>query len=366
MPLRDIFLSTDLSSYLKTPCFAGTSSGSWSALYLASKGGNGASASILNEKRFIEQYGRITPGSARGLLIFYNEYSNAIFPQDQLARPSFLAIDRTDPTVPGLFTPVVEPDGGRTVLRGWFGDTTLSQLSASCFITGYDLLRGGGVLIVNDDLVSPARHGFTEVLRRDHPRRREDQFMSNVRAHYGLDFYIRDIARGSSAAPVLVPAEEIKSLNGAETLLIADGYLLAPSPDLQAITQIANSTGDTSFSNTAVLSIGTGTRFVNLIDNANGGAQQWDNTGERVSIGLGSLPAILSSQIEFLFSANPAVKPGQYTRVDIYGPPGTELGGTLAGALYSDFLPQFEAIGQQLVEIYEESIRSFVENFIFT
>jgi len=346
-------------------CFAATSAGSWSALYLASKGGNGASASILNEKRFIEQYGSIAPGSARGLLIFFNEYANAIFPQDQLARPNFLNIDTADPAVPGLFTPVVERGGRRTVLRGWFGDTTLSQLSASCFITGFDLVRRSSVLFVNDDLVSPAHFGFTEVLRRNHPRRRGDPFMSDVRAHYELDFYIRDIARGSSSAIPLVPSEEVKSLNGAETLLTADGALFASNPDLPAITHIANSTGDSSFSNTAVLSIGTGTRLVNLTDNANGGAEQWDTTGERILIGFNNLPAILSTQIEFLFSANPAVKPGQYTRVDIYGPQGTDLFNALDGSFYSDFLPRFEAIGQQVVEIYEDSIRSFVENFIF-
>jgi len=334
------------------------------SLYLASKGGNGASANMLNEKRFIEQYGRSAPGSARSLLVFYNELVNAMFPQDLLPRPPFLSVDASNLSAPGVTTPVLEPDGGRTILRRWFGDTRLSELSASCFITAFDLVRRRGILFVNDDLVSPARYGFTEVLRRNHPRRREDPFMSNVQAHYGLDFYIRDVSLASSSPPSTLPAVDVTSLNGAESLLAVDG-VYAPNPALPALIHVVNSTGDTSFSRTAVISIGTGTALTELSNNANGGALQWDGTGERLFSFLTNVLSFTSKQIELLFSANPEVKPGQYLRVNFYAQPGTEQHRDLSTFLYSDFLPDLQVVGQQLVKTYTDAIRSFVENFIF-
>eukprot|EP00210_Caulerpa_lentillifera_P004481 g4275.t1 len=348
--------------------FAGTSAGSWNVLYLASKGGNGASASILAEKRFIERYGVISPGSARGLLVFFNEYVNAMFPQDLIPRPTPFSFGTTDLAFPGVATPQLNSEGGRTILRGWFGDTKLSQLSSSCLITAYDIVNRKNINFVYDNLVSPARYGFIEfpVRMSEQPRKRGTSFMSDVQTNYGVDFYIRDVSLASSSPPMVLPAVNVLSVNdGGEQLLLVDGYLNTANPTLPALFQVANSTGDSSFSRTAVFSVGTSTSLVNLRDNVNGGVAQWDLPLERFLFGLSTVPAILNKQLQFLFSANPLVKPGQYTRVNVFGRPGSEISRVRAGAFYSTTLPDFQRVGQQVVEIYKDVIRFFVEEFIF-
>ena len=59
---------------------SGVSGGSWLALYYASKGGNGASAKVFNQKYIIRKYGHLYPGCAKGIDVFFEVLGKKIYP----------------------------------------------------------------------------------------------------------------------------------------------------------------------------------------------------------------------------------------------------------------------------------------------
>lgn len=345
-------------------CFAGTSIGAVSALYLASKGGNGRAAAILSQRSVIERHGRVVPTSAKALLVLFVEFGPVVYPPDQT--PSNLLSLGTNPFSPGVFTPVFgDTNGLRQLAESVFGDIRLSELSTSCLVTAYDLIQRTQILLVYDELASPPKYGFTRQVRRNKPRSRNESFLADVQGEYGFDISIGDAAIASSSAPPLFPAHEIVYTNQPERrLLLSDGSLFAGYPTFPALVHVANSTGDTSFSRIAVLSIGAGLSVPNLTDNADGGSLQWERSAELFTFGFNLIPEYRIKQLQSLFSANPKVKPGQFLRVQTVGLPGTQLNSILTVTTESELLPQLEAVGRQTAQVYSSRIDAFVKDFI--
>eukprot|EP00210_Caulerpa_lentillifera_P004459 g4255.t1 len=346
-------------------CFTGSSAGSWTSLYLASKRGNGIAANIFNEKRFIEKYGVIASGSARGLLVLYNEYINGVFPQDLVT--AFTSNTNPGPSDPGVLTPVIPENEAKSVFNGFYDRTTLSELSTSCMITGYDLITRSPILFVHDKFGTTPKTGFTRLIRRSSPRTRNMTFMSDIEGNYGLDYYISDLAIGSSTAVPLIPSHVVLPAKGkADRMIILDGGIYRTDPSLLAFTQIVNSTGASSYLDIAILSISGGIPLYNLVASANGGANQWDNGSQRMFYTLFTGMEISNKQLELFYYSNPDVNPGQYLRVELYGQPETELNTLLnEGAGLSTELAKFATIGQQFAATYRVSIESFFGSFIF-
>lgn len=344
-------------------CFSGTSSGSWIALYLASKGANGQSKGIFEQRRVRNRYGVISPGSARGLMVFFQEFGDLIYPQDQ-ATANLLMLGE-DPATPGVGSPLLNGTGLQEALNEFFGDSKLSQLKTSCLVTSYDLESRAGIMFVFDSSNAPRKYGFTSSVRSEDPKS-EDTFQSSIEPNFGQDFFLRDLAIGSGSTPVVFPAHEVELEEENQTLLLAEGTLFYGQEILPAAIQVASSIGDTSFSNLAVLSLGPGLTVPNLEDNINGGAVQWVLTGELALFSTEVTTEYVSKQTEYFFAANPVFKAGQYLRIQPFGEANTERGGLLSRSrVFEDLLP-LEEVGEEFAELYRPALESFVEQFIFS
>lgn len=123
-------------------------------------------------------------------------------------------------------------DGLEEALQDYFGNTKLSELLKPTLITAYDIKRRKA-------------HFFTQ-----HDAKDPDQ-----------NFFIRDIARATSAAPTYFEVAKIKS-EGNKYYPLIDGGIFANNPALCAFAEIRNKFGTRSEKITAenilLLSIGTG------------------------------------------------------------------------------------------------------------
>eukprot|EP00210_Caulerpa_lentillifera_P005092 g4864.t1 len=347
-------------------CFAGNSIGGLHALYLTSKGGNGKASDILNRQEVVERFGEIAPTSAKGLIVMFYEFADVVFPPDLVTGNVF--DPGTNPADPGVIRPwLPNATGLRNLTESTLGETKMSELHKSCFVIAYDIARRSEMLIIYDALTSSPSYGFSEQFRSNTPRRKDNVLDREIQTVYGADFLASDIAIGCASWPVVFPAHEVISTTLPEqSLLLADGLLVQTSPLFHSLAQIANSTGDTSFSRVAVMSIGAGLALPDLTRAANGGAVQWDETGNRLFCSLNMFSEILHKQIELLFSANPEVRPGQFLRIEAIEREGTERYLILSSSTVGAFLPQLEAIGRETAQEFNSSIRDFVNNFIFT
>lgn len=346
-------------------CFGASSAGSWAISYLASKGGNGAARAVLSEKRIVDVYGIIEPGSAKGLLVFYKEFGNTILPLHLV--PETGLPTGADPTEPGVLAPVLTQEGVEFVLDEFLGDTKLSELSATCLITAFDLNAKHTIIFFYDDLaLDTPTYGYINLLHRNESKPISSPAIPDAEVKEGQDYLLKEVSLASSAAPIFFPARNTSSVGGeAETLLLSDGALGIVNPTLYAIAHVQNSTQETSVENLAVISIGTGHGFANYSDNAEGGVVQWFGSGDFVNAGYMATGDILNNLIDLLFYGNPNVKPGQYLRLQAFGEPGTERAAILAGGFFSDEIDDLILIGEELAKSYAVSFQAFVRNFIF-
>eukprot|EP00210_Caulerpa_lentillifera_P005118 g4890.t1 len=346
-------------------CFGASSAGSWTMSYLASKGGNGHARAVLSEKRIIDVYGVIEPGSAKGLFVFYNEFGNVILPRNLV--PDTGLPTGADPTEPGLVAPVLTPSGIEFVLDEFLGNVKMSELSATCLISAYDLNAKHTIMFFYDDLApGTPTYGYVNLLHRNESKAETSLAVSDADVVIGQDFLVKDVSLASSAAPIFFPSRNTTSVGDkTETLLLSDGALGIVNPTLYAIAHVQNSTQETSVENMAVISIGTGHGFANYSDNAEGGVVQWLGSGDFINAAYMASADILNNLLDLLFYGNPNVKAGQYLRVQAFGDPGTERARILAGGFFSDEIDDLILIGEELAKSYALSFQAFVRNFVF-
>eukprot|EP00210_Caulerpa_lentillifera_P005089 g4861.t1 len=346
-------------------CFAGTSSGSWSVLYLSSRGQTGGASNVLSEKNIIDKYGVLTPGSARALVVFFKEYVKQMFPAEVFANTAIFN-PGTDPSTPGVNSPRMTDKVFVKSLRTWFGDTKLSDLHTSCFVPSFDLVRRSKTLFVHDKLASDQKVGFTQVIRRNQPRSRNESFFPDVEGHYGVDFYLRDIAYASASGISVTPEKELNPIDEPGVrLILADGNLYKSNPVFPALIHIANSTEDTSFSRIAVLSIGTGAPLPDSRHVANGGIMQWEATLERLNYAAILAEEALTQQLKFFFASNSQMKPGQFSRIQAFGAVGSNIYKTILESLLFDNWDDVENLGLEVGHSNRLKLDFFVKEFVF-
>jgi uncharacterized protein len=115
-------------------------------------------------------------------------------------------------------------------LDDYFGDTKLSELIKPCLLTSYDI------------------------------RNRKTVFFNQMDALKNKfdDFFVRDLAYSTAAAPTYFECAHIKSLTNIPYTLI-DGGVFANNPTLCAYSEVRNKfTGHPTAKDMAILSIGTG------------------------------------------------------------------------------------------------------------
>jgi patatin-like phospholipase/acyl hydrolase len=121
-----------------------------------------------------------------------------------------------------------------------FGDLRMSQLRKPCLITGYDIEKRRALFFTQQDAIEKG-----------------DMY----------DFFVRDVARSTSAAPTYFPPFRSQSVEGLTNYSI-DGGLFANNPTMCAVIEALklfadkNEKGESGLVNPAdmfILSIGTGT-----------------------------------------------------------------------------------------------------------
>lgn len=228
-------------------CFdviAGTSAGGILALALSLKGEEGC-----------------PKHTAESIAIFYQEMSEKIF-----SRTCWYVLKHLD----NLLGPRYSSKIFEKILRQYFGDAKLKDAFTDVIIPAYDI-------------------------QNDHPYFFKSRKGKKWDSH---DFYIRDIARATSAAPTYFSPAYIQNIQR-ENYTFIDGGMVVNNPTLSGYIHAKNLYGANQ--NYTVLSLGTGDTFKGLpyAQIKNGGALGWAR--RLVPIILEGTTAVTDYQMQRLF-----------------------------------------------------------------
>ncbi len=178
-----------------------------------------------------------------------------------------------------------------SILQKYFGDTLLSELIKPCLITSYDV------------------HESKAYFFRQHQAKESD----------GRNFFVRDVARSTSAAPTYFEASNIKSMSDVTYPLI-DGGVFANNPTLCAYAEahtvdfgqgVTRRTADDFF----IFSIGTGSASKRKLEHKNvkdWGTLEWIKP--LIDIMMSGVSQTVHYQLRQIYAA--IGKPGQYIRIE--------------------------------------------------
>lgn len=211
-------------------------------------------------------------------------------------------------------------------LNDYFGDTKLSQLLKPCLITAYDIKRRQG-------------HFFNQV----------DAIQDE-----GWNYFVKDIARATSAAPTYFECSEIRSLTGVTYPLI-DGGVFVNNPTLCAYAEVHKKFNKTA-KEMAILSIGTGfTRKEYDYDKAKDwGLAAW--VKPLIDIMMAGVADVVDYQLQQVYHAVAA--PQQYLRINQVLPLDVNPDMDDASPQNLNALKEF---GTETAQIFNRQLDEFVE-----
>ena len=268
--LSNILLEQGKSPHLSRhfDIIAGTSSGSLTALALAApKEDPEDSGSFLPEPEY----------SCSDIVNTYETRSVDIFPKIPIAQIQYLK---------QAFHDKYDDEGLEEVLEDIFGKRTVKDSLTDFLISSYDLKSGRPVMIRKSILKTTEEN-----------------------------FYMKDVARGSSAAPTFFEPHYMKSLSGKTEYYLIDGAMAANNPSLCAYVEARSYFPDAG--NFMIFSVGTG-KLPPQWDYRNAknwGLLEWispQNGAPLYSILAGSQEQCLDSQIRAIpnleyYRINPAI-----------------------------------------------------------
>jgi patatin-like phospholipase/acyl hydrolase len=161
----------------------------------------------------------------------YRDFGKAIFKKTWTGRL---------PLLPAFFGSKFTGNNLESILQERFGDIRMSSLLNPCLITSYDIEKRKALFFTKQDAVEKG-----------------DMY----------DFYVKDVARSTSAAPTYFPPFRFESMQGLKNYAI-DGGLFANNPTMCAVIEALKLFGTKtpdggtellSPANMFILSIGTGT-----------------------------------------------------------------------------------------------------------
>ena len=159
--------------------------------------------------------------SAQEAVDLYFEHGHAIFEASSVKR-----LQSQD----GLSDEKYPAQALENTLKEYFGDLTLGDMLKPCMITAYDIERRQAHFFNSEDVAS---NGI------------------------GWNFYLRDVARATSAAPTYFEPAQIASLDEGIYSLV-DGGMFANNPTMCACIEALTSKAGLTVKDLQVLSIGTG------------------------------------------------------------------------------------------------------------
>jgi len=169
-------------------------------------------------------------------------------------------------------------------LNDYFNELKLSQLLKPFLITSYDIQRRKGHFFTSHDALGKE----------------------------GWDFYVKDVARSTSAAPTYFDCAEIKSLTEISYPLI-DGGVFVNNPAICAYAEVHNKFSVTA-KQMAILSIGTGYEKKSYDYNE---ARNWGMIGwikPLINIMMSGVSEVVDYQLREIYKAVKA--PDQYLRIN--------------------------------------------------
>ncbi len=169
------------------------------------------------------------------------------------------------------------------VLKDYFNDLKLSQLLRPCLISSYDITRRQAHFFTSHDALSKE----------------------------GWDFYVKDVARATSAAPTYFDCADIKSLTDISYPLI-DGGVFVNNPAICAYAEVHHKF-DVTAKQMAILSLGTGYEKKSYDYNQ---AKDWGMLGwikPLINIMMSGVSEVVDYQLSEIYQAVKA--PGQYLRI---------------------------------------------------
>jgi patatin-like phospholipase/acyl hydrolase len=169
-------------------------------------------------------------------------------------------------------------------LNDYFGDTKLSQLLKPCLITSYDVTRRQGHFFTQHDAIKKK----------------------------GWNYFVKDVARATSAAPTYFECSKVQSLTGINYPLI-DGGVFVNNPALCAYSEVHHQFKKTA-KEMAILSIGTGfeRKEYNYNQVRDWGIMSWIKP--LIGIMMSGVSEVVDYQLKQIYSAVKATT--QYLRIN--------------------------------------------------
>ena len=232
-------------------------------------------------------------------------------------------------TTGGIIDEKYPSDPLEKALSDYFGNTKLSQLLKPCLITSYDITRRQGHFFTQHDAIKKK----------------------------GWDYYVKDIARATSAAPTYFECSKIKSLTSINYPLI-DGGVFVNNPALCAYSEVHNKFKATA-KEMAILSIGTGFEKTEYDYNL---AKDWGMMGwikPLISIMMSGVSEVVDCQLKQIYSAVKA--PKQYLRINTGFP--ITVNPDMDDASQKNILALKE-LGTETAQKFDDQIEEFVKFLI--
>ena len=189
-----------------------------------------------------------------------------------------------------LFSPAYSSKGLETALNETLGDTKLSELSKHSLVTAYDIVARKSVF-------------FT---------------VPQAKAKPDKDFYLKDIARATSAAPTYFEPASIKSMDNEKVHHLIDGAMFANDPSLCALVEARKNKYEAcnhpTIKDVYLVSIGTGKKpeALNTKKAANWGKFNWAKPA--LDIFMSASSEVVNYQLNQLFEVSGC--PECYERIE--------------------------------------------------
>ncbi|HAX73670.1 MAG TPA: phospholipase [Firmicutes bacterium] len=231
----------------------------------------------------------------------------------------------------GLYGPKYSPKPLEKLLLQYFDDYQLSDMIKPCLIPAYDIGVSEGLFFNQIDYLKDDNRNL----------------------------YVRDVIRGSTAAPTYFPPANFKGEKGNEFTLI-DGGVLANNPSLCAYIEACKYLRCTNSEDVMLLSIGTGTKQADYsyqLTKGWGGAQ-W--SFGLLNILFSAASETVDHQLKILYQGVPWEN--QYTRVEVNL---KEVGINTALDDTSDQnMLDLLKLGDSLTKEYEVQLRDFAKQAV--
>eukprot|EP00210_Caulerpa_lentillifera_P003412 g3255.t1 len=367
-------------------CIAGVSGASWTAVYLASKGGNGKANDVLKSRSIIRKYGVIEAGTAAGMDVFFMEYGADIYPPGIFKVIRGLSLRRRfrmPLNVPGMNSPLYPVRGLERALDNFVGDVLFSQFHTSCLVNAYDLKTSGPFMFASDRISAQPGVGVTCLRSKNDPRRHflrqqvgrvhegtwttKDFAVGDLIIHQGMEFTAKDAALASSALPMFHPAHKAKPTSGSlDEFVFIDGGLVEGNPTLYSLNFVTSRQPPVKIDDIAIMSLGAGGVAGEHSLDANGGVIGWALSGALLNIAIGGASEAKQAEVDYLLYTTFGMRPGQYLRINHFaqGRPSSDEVTAFGSFDATQYLNLYKTVGVTTGILYSSLIHDFIHEFL--